>query len=59
VSEKLTEIYSLRIPEHLKEMVERLDIEQRHALNTNIRTEIAKAIHASKFDAKVYLEEGQ
>jgi len=57
MSEKLTEIFNLRITPTLKEMVEKISNDEKKELNHRIRVEIARAVHLHKFDPDVYLEE--
>ncbi len=57
--DKMTETYSLRIPDALKEMLDKLSTEQKHDLNQKLRVELARAVHASKFDARLYLGENE
>ncbi len=55
--DKLTETFSLRIPEITKHMIDGLSKADKNKLNEAVRNTIAKAIHTSKFDARLYLRE--
>lgn len=49
--------FSLRIPSATKRMLEDLSSVQKTQLNRDILITIAKTIHESKFDARLYLKE--
>lgn len=55
--DKLTETFSLRIPEITKHMIDGLSKADKNKLNEAILITIAKTIHESKFDARLYLKE--
>lgn len=55
-TDKLTELYSLRIPEITKAEVDRLPAALQKKLNHEILITIAKVIHESKFDPNLYLK---
>ena len=57
MSEKLTEIYTIRISDLLKVHIDKLTSEQKHVLNQRIRNEMAKVVHEFKFNPRDYLEE--
>ncbi|WP_153307562.1 hypothetical protein [Desulfospira joergensenii] len=53
--DKLTEQYTLKIPEILKVAISSLTPEQKKKLNLQIMFGMAKAIHDSRFDPEAYL----
>jgi hypothetical protein len=54
--DKLTEVYSVKIPAHLRELVRQLDPAGVKALNRRIRYEIARVVHERvMFDPGLYL----
>lgn len=53
--EKLTEVYTLKVPEMLKGMVDRLNPELKTKMNHEIRIIMAKIVHESKFRPEDYL----
>jgi hypothetical protein len=55
--DKLENNFSLRIPAATKRMLDDLSKVQKTKLNEAILITIAKAIHDSKFDARLYLRE--
>lgn len=53
--DKLTEVYSVKIPGHLRELVRQLDPPGVKALNRRIRYEIARVVHERVvFDPALY-----
>ena len=57
MKEKLTEIYTLRISESMKEMIDSIPADLKKQMNQEIKIILAKYFHLSKFDPKDYLEE--
>ena len=57
MTEKLTEIYTLRLSDLLKLHIDKLTSEQKHILNQRIRNEMARVIHEFKFNPRDYQEE--
>lgn len=55
--DKLTETFSLRIPEITKHMIEGMSKADKNKLNEAILLTIARTIHESKFEARLYLKE--
>jgi hypothetical protein len=55
--DNLENIFSLRIPSATKRMLDDLSTVEKAKLNEAVRNTIAKAIHDSKFDARLYLRE--
>lgn len=55
--DKLTETFSLRIPEITKHMIDNLSKADKTRLNEAIILTIARILHDSKFDAQLYLKE--
>ena len=53
--DKLTETYTLRIPEITKSEIDRLPPLLKSKLNNEILLTMARVIHESKFDASLYL----
>ena len=56
---KLDDTISIRIPRHLKVQFDKLPLEKKHVALHNLRLEIAKAVHSSKFNPSDYLVEGE
>lgn len=54
MADKLTEIYSLRVPESLKKMAENLPADIKIKLNYELRLTMAKIIYESRFDPKLF-----
>lgn len=55
---KLSETYTLRIPQRIKLMMDEfLSINDKHELNNEIRMLIAKKIHSAKFNPFEYLKD--
>lgn len=54
---KLDDTYTFRIPSVTKHMLQNLPDEERWDLNRRLLLEVAKKIHESKFDARLYLGE--
>ena len=54
---KLDATYTFRLPASTKAMVDRLSCEDKTDLNRKLRLEIAKKLHETNFDPKVYLSE--
>ena len=55
-TDKLTEVYSVKIPAHLRDLVRLLDAAGMKALNNRIRYEIARVVHERVvFDPGLYL----
>jgi len=54
--DKLTEMFSIRIPEILKVEIDRLSPQAKKDLNAAVLVTIAKIIHDSKFDPFIYLK---
>lgn len=57
--DKLTEIHTIRITSQLKTGQKKLTLEQSAAMNEELRIVMAKHIHMSNFDPKVYLGEDE
>ena len=55
--DKLTETFSLRIPEITKHHIDKLSKAEKVRLNEAVLLTIAKCLHESKFDARLYLKE--
>jgi len=55
ITDKLTETYTLGIPEVTKFQIDKLPAHFRKKLNAKILVEMAKIIHESKFDPNLYL----
>lgn len=55
-TDKLTEIYSLRIPEITKIEIDRLPAHLKNKINHEILITIARIIHESKFDPTMHLK---
>jgi hypothetical protein len=55
--DKLTETFSLRIPEITKHHIDKLSKAEKVRLNEAVLLAIAKAIHDSKFDPRLYLRD--
>ena len=55
--DKLENIFSLRIPSATKRMLDDLTTVEKAKLNEAVRNTIAKAIHESKFDPRLYLRD--
>ena len=55
-TDKRTEDFSLRIPSITKTLLDGLTKHQKSRLNDEILVTIAKALHASRFDAERYLK---
>lgn len=53
--DKLTESYTLRIPEITKVQLDKLPPPLKRKLNDEILMTMAKIIHESKFDPRLYL----
>ena len=53
--DKLTEQYTLKIPEILKVQLSSLNPDQKKRLNMTIMVEMARAIHDSRFNPESYL----
>ena len=53
--DKLTEHYMIRIPEIVKINIEKLPPTLKKKLNQEILITMARIIHESKFDARLYL----
>ena len=56
--DKLTEQYTLKIPEVLKVGMSSLTPDQRKKMNLRLMVEIAKSIHESRFNPESYLRCG-
>ena len=54
-TDKLTEQFSMKIPEVLKVGLSSLSPDQRKKLNLQLMVCIAKSIHESRFNPKTYL----
>jgi len=54
-TDKLTELYSFRIPGITKHEIEKLSRSQKNNLNRRLLIEVSGAIHDSKFDPVLYL----
>jgi hypothetical protein len=56
MQDKLTEVYSVKIPAQLRDLVRQLDPAGVKALNKRIRLEIAQVVHERvMFDHELYL----
>ena len=55
--DKLTETFSIRIPEITKHMIDGLSKADKVRLNESVLVAIARVLHESKFDARLYLKE--
>lgn len=55
-TDKLTETFSLRVPEVTKAEIDRLPLNLKNKLNHDILITMAKIIHESKFDPSLYLK---
>ncbi len=53
--DKLTEQFSMKIPEVLKVGLSSLSPDQRKKVNLRLMVEIAKVIHESRFNPETYL----
>lgn len=53
--DKRTETYSLRVPEITKTKIDRLSPVWKSELNDKLLLTIAKVLHDSEFDPKIYL----
>lgn len=56
--DKLTEPFSMRIPEITKTLLENLTAEQKKSLHNAMLLIIAKHLHDSTFDPSLYLSTG-
>ena len=56
--DKCTEMFSIRIPEILKEDIDKLSTRQRKELNERILIEMARAVHTANFNPLMYLKTG-
>ena len=54
--DKLTEMFSIRIPEVLKTEIDRLSVQARKDLNDAVLIAMTKVVHLSKFDPNDYLK---
>lgn len=54
-TDKLDEVFPVRIPTCLKNYLDSLPEEFKQQLHRDIRELMAKAVHMSKFDASLYL----
>ena len=54
--DKLTETFSLRIPEITKRLIDGLSKPDKTKLNEAILLTIAKCLHDAKFDPRLYLK---
>jgi len=57
-TDKLTEQYTMKIPEILKVGMSSLTPDQRKKMNLRLMVEIAKSIHESRFNPESYLRCG-
>lgn len=55
-SDKLTEEFTIRIPEITKNLIKQLDSQQKKRLNEAILVTMARALHDAKFDPSKYLK---
>jgi hypothetical protein len=53
--DKLTEQYTLKVPEVLKVGLSNLSPDERKRLNLRLMVDMAKAIHESRFNPEFYL----
>jgi len=53
--DKCTETYAVRIPEILKDDLDKLSTHQKKELNKKLIIEMARAVHVAKFDPNFYL----
>ncbi|MBF0342778.1 MAG: hypothetical protein HQL06_00970 [Nitrospirae bacterium] len=56
--DKLTVNYTLRITPPLKQHLDSLTEAERVQINEHLRIEMARKIHAFRFNPKLYIEEG-
>lgn len=54
---KLIETFSLRVPELLKHQIDKLNTDQKKAMDNELRITMARHVHLSKFDPDDYLKE--
>jgi len=50
--DKLTELYSIRIPEALKMHIDKLSPSRRRALNEAVLISMARFVHEARFDSE-------
>lgn len=55
MADKLNEIYTLRIPDSLKTMIDKLSYNWKVKLNNEIRLVMARVVYESRFDPKLFL----
>lgn len=55
MADKLTEIISIRVPEILKLLVDKLPAEWKRKAYKEARIAMGRVIHESRFDPKIYL----
>ena len=55
--DKLTEQYTIRVPEVLKKQIDKMPTSHKRRLTEAILVAMAKVVHDSRFDPLVYLNE--
>ncbi|MFH2073927.1 MAG: hypothetical protein ABIJ57_01080 [Pseudomonadota bacterium] len=55
--DKLTEQYTIRVPEVLKKQIDKMPTSHKRRLTEAILVAMAKVVHESRFDPLVYLNE--
>jgi hypothetical protein len=53
--DKLDDVFTIRIPSCLKDYIDKMSEDDKHAMNTELRTTMAKHVHLSRFEASLYL----
>lgn len=55
-TDKLTEVYPVRVPKVTKDMLDALPADVKHMLNDELREMMGLVIHMTKYDPSVYLK---